>query len=1411
MVISLRIQSPVWAAFLSLTATLLATPTAAQLNPGDVTASQEVSDQAGGFTGSLDTNDGFGLALASLGDLDGDGVNDLAVGTDQDDDGGHDRGAIWILFMNTDGTVRAHQKISDTDGGFTGQLSNNDGFGRSLAALGDLDGDGVEDLAVGSIGDGAGGNNRGAVWVLFLNTDGTVRAHQKITDGESGFTGPVDVNDGFARSMGNIGDLNGDGVVDIAVGADRDSTNDTGEGALWILFLATDGQVVAQQKIAESTGGFTGLLDADDGFGRSVSSLGDLDGDGTLEVAVGADGDDDGGIDRGAAWVLSLATDGTVSSLSKISSGSGFGGALADGDAFGTGMAAFQDLDGDGNPELVVGAPGDDDGGPDRGAAWVLFLAGDGSVASQLKISATANSFQGALSDGDGFGTSLATLADIDGDGLDELTSGAPGNDGASANTGAAWVLFLEGVLPEPPSQPYSGFTNSLDGRPGRAGLVVPEPPDGAPPPPDFIFVSVLVVPDVDDGLVRPQGLQANPDGSLTYGGGEDKGTGEGPTQAGTGSFIDGSPTFASLGATNFQPDIVTVNRDSDSVSVLEGLADGTFADQVETLLDGDTRPISVGVGDFNEDSRDDVVVAGAAGLSVLIGDGASGFSQQNFMPIQLLTDVAVGFINDDAHLDVLTASGAIASSGGQEFGFATVLLGNGDGTLTNMGSFASGHTVASVLLGDMNGDGVNDALVASHELAGGPAGEPQGVLDVYVGDGNGGFSLSTTFPGHRTPDVGGIHPTYGAVADIDGDLLMDAVYLSSDNLSFPPGAFGEQHPPLVATILRNQGAGLLEVTQQGTAYSGKGISVVLRDISPVPPDGLRDAILVWYEDVLAGTGSADQQFQTQFGVLTAQPSGTFFDPATNQLTTGAEPGDGYLADVNAGLIGGGPPALDLVIPNRADNSISVLIGDGTGGFTPGQTILGVDELDPAGLPPGAWVGGPRSLEFSAVSLFGGIGLYGFAMVAYNSWEDTTLVSPAPSVFASLSLYSGGLTGFFNKVQYLPLARGGEFTQADLTDDDNTDIVVTQRLGPGTDELHVHVGLGPTAGEVSTTAVVYPVPSGHALTGGIFAADVVGDESLDVVSSSVDGGGAGHVLVYENSGGVLLAAVAYPMGMGWNEILSLHVAEVTGDGLLDIVLGASNGRLIVAEGQPGSGWAFTSIDPVAASVAGGALAVGEIDGDDRLDVVSSNGIGSNGLGQAFVRSVLGGDSVFGGVQTIAGVASTTSAGAALRPLLGDVDNDGTTELVLVHGTSNSVSVFPNQFDSFERYGTGKPGTGGFKPLLDGLGYTVQGANTELVIQDALGGAPFLLQFGIGRTTALFPAVQTVLLQLLLTLSGTPGVAGDGSFSIPVELPSDPALIGLEFTLQAVVLDPGSGAPAPLGLSVTNGLAFAIVK
>ena len=100
---------------------------------------------------------------------DGDGIIDLGVGTWGDDDGGSNHGAIYILFLKSDLTVKSYQKISDTQGGFTGSFDDDERFGcNALTLLGDINGDGVPDIGVGAHGDDDGGLDRGAIYILYL-------------------------------------------------------------------------------------------------------------------------------------------------------------------------------------------------------------------------------------------------------------------------------------------------------------------------------------------------------------------------------------------------------------------------------------------------------------------------------------------------------------------------------------------------------------------------------------------------------------------------------------------------------------------------------------------------------------------------------------------------------------------------------------------------------------------------------------------------------------------------------------------------------------------------------------------------------------------------------------------------------------------------------------------------------------------------------------------------------------------------------------------------------------------------------------------------------------------------------------------------------------------------------------------
>ncbi len=129
------------ASLLSLLA--VSSPLAAQ-GPGTVANQLKISATSGGGSLPLSVGDQFGRGATAIGDVDGDGVVDLAVGAHSDDDGGtlgasSNVGAVWILFLNSNGSVKGFTKLSATSGGFSGDLEDLDNFGRSVTRIGDLD------------------------------------------------------------------------------------------------------------------------------------------------------------------------------------------------------------------------------------------------------------------------------------------------------------------------------------------------------------------------------------------------------------------------------------------------------------------------------------------------------------------------------------------------------------------------------------------------------------------------------------------------------------------------------------------------------------------------------------------------------------------------------------------------------------------------------------------------------------------------------------------------------------------------------------------------------------------------------------------------------------------------------------------------------------------------------------------------------------------------------------------------------------------------------------------------------------------------------------------------------------------------------------------------------------------------
>lgn len=390
----------------------------------------KIEESSGGFFAELDAADRFGRDHDVIGDVNGDGILDLVIGARSDDDGQTDAGAIYILFMNTDGTVQSNQKISMLAGGFNETLLENNFFGYGVAGIGDYDSDGIPDIAVTT----SGSSNR-ALYIIHLNSDGTVKDFVKNSNIVS-------------QGLTAIGDLNNDGRIDLVAGDPTSNIGGTNRGAIEILFLDNASHVIPNSSviIGSSTGGFgEGLEDNDRFGGREVAMLGDLDNDGTQEMAVGAFMSDGG---KGAIWILSLDPNNfNVVSKLKITEGlNGFNDTLitdnnpngTSGAQFGHAMCAAGDLNGDGIMDLFTGA-----NQQGLGDAYILYLNADKTVKTYTKIDELEGGFNLQFDAGaqERFSRSISYVGDLRGDGTVAINVGGGVGQGG---TGSLYLLFLK-------------------------------------------------------------------------------------------------------------------------------------------------------------------------------------------------------------------------------------------------------------------------------------------------------------------------------------------------------------------------------------------------------------------------------------------------------------------------------------------------------------------------------------------------------------------------------------------------------------------------------------------------------------------------------------------------------------------------------------------------------------------------------------------------------------------------------------------------------------------------------------------------------------------------------------------------------------------------------------------------------
>ena len=422
------------------------------------TAAVELSDITAGKGGFAihggAAMDYSGQSVSSAGDVNGDGLADLIIGANGARPHGKiGAGSSYVVYgreANYSGNSAVQlSEIAAGSGGFVihGEAEYHQS-GISVSSAGDVNGDGLADLIVGAYSAGFNGENSGSSYVVFGKKEiiGPIELSD-IAAGQGGFVihGAAS-GDGSGASVSSAGDVNGDGLADLVIGAFHSDPNGSSSGSTYVVFgKKGNNSPVQLSDIADGDGGFVVNGESSNNYsGSSVSSAGDVNGDGLSDLIIGAKGSNHSGKDSGSSYVVFGKKGNTSVELSDIADARGGGFAIhgaAEGDQSGWSVSSAGDVNRDGLSDLIIGTPFADFNGASSGSSYVVY--GKKNDSTPVELSDIANGNGGYVIYGQAednrSGASVSSAGDVNGDGWYDLIVGAYG---ANSYAGSSYVLL---------------------------------------------------------------------------------------------------------------------------------------------------------------------------------------------------------------------------------------------------------------------------------------------------------------------------------------------------------------------------------------------------------------------------------------------------------------------------------------------------------------------------------------------------------------------------------------------------------------------------------------------------------------------------------------------------------------------------------------------------------------------------------------------------------------------------------------------------------------------------------------------------------------------------------------------------------------------------------------------------------
>ena len=687
----------------------------------------------------------FGQAVAGAGDVNGDGFGDVVVGSPGKSS---NKGRIYV-FHGASGGLAVTETTSAAG------LNNGDELGARVVGVGDLDADGYSDIVASAPGATFG--------------SGTVQAHYGSATGASATRAWVITQGylgGFGLGLGDAGDVDGDGYADFLVGA----PNATGGAGRGYLYYGGAGQTAPALGLSVNGSG-------NDALGFDLSGLGDVNGDGFADLAIGApyaDSPDDGGdvlVYHGSAAGPVLFT--TLSTSQQNAH-------------FGYSVAAAGDVDGDGFADLLVGLDGWDGN----------FVEGEGSaelfIGSPAGLTDTADWTSFGNNSGAAQGFAVAGAGDVNADGFDDVLVGAPYFDNGQTDEGRVWFF--------PGAAAGLATTATWTTEPNLAGARLGAAVAGAGDVNADGYADILLgAPgwDANRGII-----------SLHLGGASGPVTapvwtvvGEPASQLGTSvaaagdvngdgydDLLAGSPEWSN-GQTEEGGALLALGAPGGPASIASWLVEGnqSFAAMGCRVA---------GLGDVDGDGFDDFAVSACNHDNTLVNEGRVAIwygspklpavaADLNLYGAQAGAALGQGLsgagdVNGDGYDDLLVGAPGWDTGQFNGAGRVTLHLGSAarlsstpDSTWEGLTAEALGSATASA--GDVNGDGYGDIAMGAPTGTSGVAGgsNPPGVARVFFGGASGpGTGADWTYGGGQ----GGaeLGAALSGAGDVNGDGFDD-------------------------------------------------------------------------------------------------------------------------------------------------------------------------------------------------------------------------------------------------------------------------------------------------------------------------------------------------------------------------------------------------------------------------------------------------------------------------------------------------------------------------------------------------------------------------------------------------------------------------------------------------------------